>query len=94
MSVYEGFGLPALEAMQCGTPTISSNNSSIPEVVGNAGVLISPYDEDALAQSMLTIYNNEGLQSKYSELGIKRATEFSWEKTVNQYETIFNKILN
>lgn len=93
MSEYEGFGLPPLEAMQCGTPTISSNCTSIPEVVGNAGILISPYDEDLLAEKMLLLYNNDELREKLSINGINRAAEFSWERTAKEYNQIFDYII-
>jgi glycosyltransferase involved in cell wall biosynthesis len=83
-SLYEGFGLPPLEAMQCGTPVITSNNSSIPEVVGNAALTINPRDGDALCQAMLDIYRSAELRRELSALAIARASEFSWQKTTEQ----------
>ena len=80
-SLYEGFGLPPLEAMQCGTPVITSNNSSLPEVVGDAAIMIDPKDGDALCQAMLDIYKNEALRKKLSELSLERAKRFDWKKT-------------
>jgi len=80
-SLYEGFGLPPLEAMQCGTPVITSNNSSLPEVVGDAAITIDPKDGDALCQAMLDIYKNEALRKKLSELSLERAKMFDWKKT-------------
>lgn len=94
MSEYEGFGLPVLEAMQCGTPTISSNRSSIPEVVGNAGILLDCKDEDALAHSINLLNDSSFVREKYSKAGMLRAEEFSWERTANEYAKIFNKIIN
>jgi glycosyltransferase involved in cell wall biosynthesis len=90
-SFYEGFGLPPLEAMQCGIPVITSNTSSLPEVVGDAGIMVSPTDTDALCQSMLEIYNNPSLRKTMSLRSIERSKQFSWEKctqeTINAYKT-------
>ncbi|MBD2121669.1 glycosyltransferase family 1 protein [Trichocoleus sp. FACHB-262] len=90
-SFYEGFGLPPLEAMQCGVPVITSNTSSLPEVVGDAGIMVSPTDADALCQSMLEIYNNPSLRETMSLSSIERSKQFSWEKctqeTINAYKT-------
>lgn len=83
-SLYEGFGLPVLEAMQCGCPIISSNTSSLPEVVGDAGFLVSPTDKDALCQSILKLYCNSDLRAKYSRYSVYRAALFSWEKTLSE----------
>ncbi len=76
-SLAEGFGLPPLEAMACGTPVISSNATSLPEVVGNAGILIDPYDVDALARAILDVASSERLRRELSEKGIARAATFS-----------------
>ena len=92
MSLYEGFGLPALEAMQCGTPTVVSNTTSLPEVVGEGGILLSPTDEDALSQTMSDIYNDESLRIKLAEAGLKKASTFSWDRCANEYAEIFKKI--
>jgi len=79
-SFYEGFGLPPLEAMQCGVPVITSNTSSLPEVIGNAGIMVEPKDTDALCQAILDIYNSQTLRAKMSLAGIDRARQFSWKK--------------
>ncbi len=90
-SLYEGFGLPPLEAMQCGVPVITSDTSSLPEVVGDAGIMVSPTDEDALCQSMLDIYNSDSLRKTMSLKSIEQAKKFSWEKcmreTIDAYKT-------
>ena len=91
--MYEGFGLPVLEAMQCGCPVISSNAASLPEVVGDAGLLVEPTDKDALCESILKLYNSTKLQSNYSQFSLQRATLFSWEKTVNETLKIYNRII-
>ena len=79
-SLYEGFGLPPLEAMQCGTPVITSNISSLPEVVGEAAIKINPKDEDALSQAMLDIYKKVDLRQELSMLSLERAKMFNWQK--------------
>lgn len=90
-SFYEGFGLPPLEAMQCGVPVITSNTSSLPEVVGDAGIMVSPADGDALCQSMLEIYRNPSLQKTMSMKSIEQAKKISWQKctqeTIHAYKT-------
>lgn len=83
-SLYEGFGLPPLEAMQCGTPVITSNTSSLPEVVGDAGIMIDPKDEDALCQAMIDIVKNNKLRTDLSKKGIERSKMFSWEKCADK----------
>jgi glycosyltransferase involved in cell wall biosynthesis len=83
-SLYEGFGLPPLEAMQCGVPVITSNNSSLPEVVGDAGMMVDAKDEDALCQSMLRVYQSESLREQMSKKSLEQAAKFSWEKCVQQ----------
>jgi glycosyltransferase involved in cell wall biosynthesis len=93
-SLYEGFGLPVLEAMQCGCPAISSNTSSLPEVVGAAGCLVSPIDRDALCAAMLEISQNADLRAKYSQASIDRAAIFSWQKTVAATLEVYEKMMS
>ena len=80
-SLWEGFGFPVLEAMACGTPVITSNLSSLPEVAGDATILINPYNKHEITQAMQTIATDEQLRSHLSAEGLKRASNFSWEKT-------------
>ncbi len=80
-SLYEGFGLPPLEAMACGTPVIASNVSSLPEVVGDAALLVGPHDVDGLSKAMLRVMTEEGLSEEMRRKGLERAKEFSWEAT-------------
>ncbi len=82
-SLSEGFGLTPLESMACGTPVICSNRASLPEVVGEAGLLFDPGDKTVLAELILTVLANEGLRRELSAKGLKRAELFSWEKTVS-----------
>jgi glycosyltransferase involved in cell wall biosynthesis len=93
-SFYEGFGLPVLEAMQCGVPVVTSNTSSLPEVVGDAGFLLDPRDSNSLCQCMLNIYNDPALAKKMSLKSISRAKMFSWkrcgEQTIAAYKYACN----
>lgn len=92
-SFYEGFGLPPLEAMQCGVPVIVSDTSSLPEVVGEAGLLIPPTDEDALCQAILSIYKSDSLRTELSEKSIERAKLFSWDNCVADTIGVYEKVI-
>jgi glycosyltransferase involved in cell wall biosynthesis len=80
-SLWEGFGFPVLEAMACGTPVITSNISSMPEVAADAALLVNPYNIGEIAEAIQTIADNSELRSRLRTLGLARAAEFSWEKT-------------
>ena len=83
-SFYEGFGLPPLEAMQCGVPVITSNTSSLPEVVGEAGIMVDPHDADELSQAMLKIYNSTDARQRMSLESLEQAQKFSWKRCAEQ----------
>lgn len=83
-SLYEGFGLPPLEAMQCGTPVITSNTSSLPEVVGDAGIMVDPRDTEALCEAMLKVYGDGALREQMRTRSLARAAQFSWERFTRQ----------
>ena len=91
-SLYEGFGLPPLEAMACGCPVITSNTSSLPEVVGEAGIMFNPYDTDSLTQAMRQVLTDDRLREDMVRKGLEQAKRFSWEKaamqTLEVYETV------
>lgn len=93
MSLYEGFGLPILEAMQCGAPVICSNTSSMPEVIGDAGICIDPNDASILCESLNTIVNDSQKREGYIQRGLKRAAMFSWDKyaqdVINAYKRFY-----
>jgi glycosyltransferase involved in cell wall biosynthesis len=92
-SFYEGFGSPPLEAMHCGTPVIVSNTSSMPEVVGDAGIQFTPHDTYALADNILKLYQDSSLCKKLSKQGIERAKLFSWDKHITETLQAFRSTL-
>jgi len=92
-SAYEGFGLPPLEAMACGTPVITSNISSMPEFVGQAGVLIPPNDESALSNALQSVLTDEALRQRLKTAGPQRAASFTWERTAQKTLAIYEQVL-
>ena len=93
-SLYEGFGLPPLEAMACGTPSICSNISSMPEVVGKAGILINPNDEEEINQAIKKLILKPILRKKLALAGLKQAKKFSWKKTAKETLKVFKAIIH
>ncbi len=92
-SFYEGFGFPPLEAMACGTPVITSNVSSLPEVGGDAVIYCNPYDIEDIKEKIEMVLNNKELQRKMIEKGLKRVKQFTWEKAAKKHLEVFNKVL-
>jgi len=96
-SLYEGFGLPPLEAMACGTPVVCSNVSSLPEVVGDAAMVVNPENVFDIARGMREILLNTDLRAGFIERGLQQLGRFSWERTAAQvlqaYEEIGNKVV-
>lgn len=92
-SRYEGFGLPLLEAMACGTPVVSSNASSLPEVVGDAGLLVDPSDAEGLSGSLRRLLEDEALRSSLSAAGRARAQTFSWRRTASETVQVYREVL-
>jgi glycosyltransferase involved in cell wall biosynthesis len=94
-SLYEGFGIPILEAMSCGTPVITSNTSSMPEISGNAALFFDPTNVKQLITLLLEVIGNEKLREELSQKGIERAKQFSWEKTARAtlkiYEDLYSR---
>ena len=90
-SLYEGFGLPGPEAMACGCPVITSNVSSLPEVTGDAAILVDPSDPKAIARAMIRVLKDDELKIEMSKRGVEQAKKFSWEKTAKDFLEVFNK---
>jgi glycosyltransferase involved in cell wall biosynthesis len=91
-SLYEGFGIPPLEAMSCGTVAVVSNVSSLPEVVGDAGVLFDPASCDELSDILMTLAENESRRQELIDKGRQRAAEFSWDKTAAQTVEVYRSL--
>jgi glycosyltransferase involved in cell wall biosynthesis len=91
-SIYEGFGLPPLEAMACGAPVITSNTSALPEVVGDAATVIDPHDSEELCQAMRMVLGNSSRRSKMRQQGLERAKRFSWERAARETLAVYREI--
>ena len=92
-SLYEGFGLPPLEAMQCGVPVIASDAASLPEVVGDGGILVGPHDGDALAQAVLDVYGDAAGRARLAARALARAACFSWERYADETVAAYRRAL-
>jgi len=84
MSLYEGFGLPPLEAMQCGVPVIASNTSSLPEVVGDAGIMLDPQDVEGLSRAMKELITNVYFNEELARRSAEQAARFKWDRCVEE----------
>ncbi len=91
-SIYEGFGLPALEAMTCGTPVVSTKGGSLAEVVNDAGLVVDPYDIDSIANGIGEVFFTKKLQEELSKKGLLQAKKFSWEKTIKQTIKVYEAV--
>jgi len=90
-SLYEGFGLPPLEAMACGTPVITSNTTSLPEVVGGAAITVDPLDVEGLADAMYSVLSSGSLREWLSQAGRERARQFTWERTARATALVYRQ---
>jgi glycosyltransferase involved in cell wall biosynthesis len=91
-SLYEGFGLPPLEAMACGTPVLCSNTSSLPEVVGDGGLLLDPHDARAWAAALARVLSDECLRADLRARGLAQARQFSWERTARETLAVYHSL--
>jgi len=91
-SLYEGFGLPPLEAMACGTPVVTSNVSSLPEVVGDAGLMVEPADVESLAAAIERVLEDGGLRREMVQRGLARAKEFTWERAARRLLGVYTRM--
>jgi glycosyltransferase involved in cell wall biosynthesis len=91
-SLYEGFGIPPLEAMKCGTPVIASNTSSIPEVVGNGGLMFDPHSSDELLEKMIYLLENPRERELLIQKGFHQADQFSWQRAAKETMAVYQKV--
>ncbi len=91
-SLYEGFGLPPLEAMASGTPVVTSNVSSLPEIMGDAALLVNPYDPESIKQGIAAVLSDDGLREQLRRKGLARARDFSWERSVERTLRIYREV--
>lgn len=91
-SLYEGFGMPPLEAMACGVPVITSDTSSLPEVVGDAGILVQPTDVDGISKAIYNLVSQPELRNRLSEKGLSRAESFSWGKSTEKLINLYRQL--
>jgi glycosyltransferase involved in cell wall biosynthesis len=93
-SFFEGFGIPPLEAMQCGSPVITGNRTSLPEVVGDAGILVDPFDVTSIADAIDRVLSDSQLRGELRQKGFERAKLFSWKRSARETLDIFEKVMN
>ena len=92
-SLYEGFGLPPLEAMASGTPVVTSNVSSLPEVVGDAAMLVDPYDPDSIAEGMKKVLTDESVRACLRQRGLEKVREYSWEQSIARIRDVYEEVM-
>jgi glycosyltransferase involved in cell wall biosynthesis len=93
-SLYEGFGIPVLEAMACGCPVVTSNLSALPEVAGEAAILIDPHDVQAIAGAIQGVLGDPALADQLRQKGFAQARKFSWERCAQETITVYRRALD
>jgi glycosyltransferase involved in cell wall biosynthesis len=93
-SRYEGFGLPPLEALACGTPVVGSDAASIPEVVGDAGILLPPDDAEGMAGALIQLATDDGFRAELSRRALAQAARFSWEHTARETLAAYQDVVD
>ena len=91
-SIYEGFGMPVLEAMACGAPVVTSNTTALPEVAGDAAILVNPHDSEELAHAMVHVLQDSGLRAALRTKGFERARRFTWERAARQTLAVYREV--
>jgi glycosyltransferase involved in cell wall biosynthesis len=92
LSLYEGFGLMPLEAMACGTPVLASRSSSLPEVVGDGGLLVDPADVDAIVEGMAHLLRDPALRADLRTSALAQASRFTWQRTAEETLAVYEKV--
>lgn len=93
-SLYEGFGTPPIEAMACGTPVISAKAASMPEIIGDAGILVDPYSVEEICEAMKKILEDEQLYTELVSRGLERSERYDWKNSVNTLKNIYQEVLS
>ncbi|MGH8596908.1 MAG: glycosyltransferase family 4 protein, partial [Gammaproteobacteria bacterium] len=91
-SLYEGFGMPVIEAMACGAPVVTSNRTALPEVAGGAALLVNPDDDEELAEAMVNILRDASLRESLRAKGFERAKQFTWERAARQTLAVYKEL--